>query len=1162
MKKAPRKFHLRTTLVVPFVLQIVAAVGLVGWFSFRNGQRAIDDLATQLNSEISVRINQHVSDYLNKSYNVLLLTYASVESGNLQLDDFQGLRRYFWRVVQKEELESYIYFGNEQGEFVGVERMEDNTAELRIRTSATAPIREIYLLDEFGDRQKLLKSAEYDPRTRPWYEAAKLAGKATWSPIFSSFSHENTSLVVSPVRPVYDSKDKLVGVLTINIPLRQITEFLKSLDISPNGQSFIIERSGDLVASSIITQPFTIKGEGKDREIERIRAIDSQNEAVSATVRYLKEHFGNFGAIDRSQNLKLKIQDSWYYVEVLPIQDGRGIDWLAVVVIPESDFMTQIYANTQHTLLLCSLALLSAIIVGILTARWITRPILQVSQASEEIATGNLDQHIRPSNIIEIEKLTNSFNSMAKQLKDSFATLEKQNEDLKDLDQLKNEFLANTSHELRTPLNGIIGIAESLIDGATGELSQTTQANLNLIVSSGRRLANLVNDILDFSKLRHKNLELQLKPVDLRSVTNVVITLLHPLTAHKSLQLLNSIAADLPPAEADEDRLQQILYNLVGNAIKFTPSGTVEVSAEVIDPPQPPLKRGEQDAAVPSLTKGEQDATVPSLTSTETDDRVPPFLRGVRGDRISYLAITISDTGIGIPEDKFERIFESFEQAEGSTARDYGGTGLGLAVTKKLVQLHGGEVIVKSKVGEGSQFTFTLPISSAKVEVSQQIAVIKNKRNLEFTTSITSPKLDQKTNTENQFKVLIVDDEPINRQVLINNLSLYNYAITEASNGQEALAVMEKGFIPDLILLDVMMPRMTGYEVAEKIRDRFPAYELPIVMLTAKNQVSDIVEGFESGANDYLSKPIQKQEMLARIKTHISLAKLTSAYGRFVPRNFLKFLGKESIIDVQLGDQVQQEMTIMFSDIRSFTTLSEAMTPQETFNFINSYLSRVSPVIRKHNGFIDKYIGDAIMALFPESANDAVQAAIAMQKEVENYNQDRHKMGYAPIAIGIGLHTGNLMLGTIGESERMETTVIADAVNLASRLEGLTKLYGAGILISHKTLCCLDYYQEQHFRFLDRVTVKGKKSAVAVFEVYDGDEPEQKRLKSQTQARFEVAVFLYYQQQFEEAQQIFQEVLQINPQDKAAMLYVKRCQQYQQYGVPERWEGITDLDFK
>jgi two-component system sensor histidine kinase ChiS len=202
------------------------------------------------------------------------------------------------------------------------------------------------------------------------------------------------------------------------------------------------------------------------------------------------------------------------------------------------------------------------------------------------------------------------------------------------------------------------------------------------------------------------------------------------------------------------------------------------------------------------------------------------------------------------------------------------------------------------------------------------------------------------------------------------------------------------------------------------------------------------------------------------------------------------------------------------------------------------------------------------MALFPESPNDAVQAAIAMQKQVAIYNEERQQQGQVPIAIGIGLHTGNLMLGTIGEAERMETTVIADAVNLASRLEGLTKLYGAGILISHNTLCCLDYTQEQCFRFLDRVMVKGKKLAVAVFEVYDGDAPEQKRLKIQTQARFEVAVFLYYQQQFQEAQLIFQEVLHINPQDKATIIYIKRCEHYQQYGIPEAWEGIEALTEK
>jgi two-component system sensor histidine kinase ChiS len=692
--------------------------------------------------------------------------------------------------------------------------------------------------------------------------------------------------------------------------------------------------------------------------------------------------------------------------------------------------------------------------------------------------------------------------------------LESNNAALQRMDKLKDEFLANTSHELRTPLNGIIGIAESMIDGATGSLTSLQVANLSLVVSSGRRLAHLVNDLLDFSKLKHKNIELQIKPVGMREITEVVLTLSQPLIGKKHLQLINKIGANIPPVDADENRVQQILHNLVGNAIKFTQAGVVEVSAAVVG---------------------------------------------------NYLEITVSDTGIGIQADKLDRIFESFEQADGSISRQYGGAGLGLAVTKQLVQLHGGEIRVESELGKGSQFTFTLLLSQElqvgrlKVEGSEGLELGRlngeSSQELKFQDSevlTDNPNLQppnlQPSTPSGSYKILIVDDEPVNLQVLVNHLSLQNYAITQASNGMEALAVMQNGFKPDLILLDVMMPHMTGYEVCQKIREHFPPNELPVVFLTARNQVSDLVEGLDSGANDYLTKPIYKNELLARIKTHIHLSKINIAYSRFVPREFLRFLDKESIVDVQLGDQVHKEMTILFSDIRDFTSLSENMSPKENFNFINSYLSRVGPVIRNHNGFIDKYIGDAIMALFPESAQNALKAAIAMQQQVSLYNTHRHTIGYPSIAIGVGLHTGSLMLGTVGEKERMDTTVIADAVNLASRLEGLTKLYGAGIVISEQTLSRLDEQQAFSCRFLGRVRVKGKKAPVAVFEVYDGDPQPLIDLKMQTRADFEQGVYLYHQEQFAQAQAIFQQVLQTNEQDKAAKLYVKRCEQLQTYG--------------
>lgn len=1112
-----KKIPLRTVLVVPFVVQILAAVGLVGVLSFRNGQKAINDLANQLLKEVNLRIEQQVDQYLDKPRDVQTLNLRSIRIGALDLTsaNFDEIANLFWNQAQTFDL-TYIGFANTQREYIGAGYYEGQP-DIAKTVAPDVDTITYFSPDELGrpTNEIATQIRETVVTTETWYRLPAEAGETVWTGV-TSWSTEPDQISIDLSTPIYDSNNQLQGVLAYTISLSYLNDFLRQIEIGENGEAFIMERSGKLVATSSTEPAYQVI----DGTAEQIAASASTEPLIRSTASFLVEQFNGLQTIQGSQSLSFRQDGDTKFLLVIPYTDAFGLDWLIVTVIPEGDFMAQIHANTQRTIFLCIAALIVAIGIGIYSARWITRPILKVSQASEAIAAGKLEQHVESSRIREIEVLIHAFNSMAQQLKVSFATLEHQNEELKHLDQLKDEFLANTSHELRTPLNGIIGIAESLIDGVTGNLPPGTQANLGLIASSGRRLSSLVNDLLDFSKLRHKSLVLQLRPVDLRSLVDVVLTLSQPLVATKDLQLFNRIPTNLPLVSADENRLQQILHNLIGNAIKFTQTGMVEVFA---------------------------------------------VTQAIKGDAEAIVQVTVADTGIGIPEDKFDKIFESFEQVTGSAAREYGGTGLGLAVTKQLVELHGGVVGVQSKLGEGSQFTFTLPIYRSDADSKKHVSMLQGGQDLQtlYLTSVDADDVINSLPTTSpsgaQTKVLVVDDEPINRQVLINNLLLYNYAITEASNGQEALEIIDGGFLPDLILLDVMMPRMTGYEVCKKIRDRFPSYELPIVMLTAKNQVADIVEGFESGANDYLCKPIQKQEMLARIKTHLYLTKLTLAYERFVPHNFLGFLGKESIIDVQLGDQVQKEMTIIFSDIRSFSKLSENMSPQETFNFINSYLSHVSPLIRQHHGFIDKYIGDAIMALFPESANDALQAAIAMQYEVAQYNQHRQSQGYLPLAIGIGIHTGGLMLGTIGESERMETTVIADAVNLAARLEELTKLYKAGILVSGHTLSQLGDLQDYHYRFLDRVRVRGRSQAVSVYEVYNAEIESSNFLKTHTRPQFEQAITAYSSQSFTEAKLLFESVVAENPDDQAALLYIKRCQQYQEYGVPEDWEGVTNF---
>ncbi|NET59693.1 MAG: adenylate/guanylate cyclase domain-containing response regulator [Symploca sp. SIO2E6] len=434
---------------------------------------------------------------------------------------------------------------------------------------------------------------------------------------------------------------------------------------------------------------------------------------------------------------------------------------------------------------------------------------------------------------------------------------------------------------------------------------------------------------------------------------------------------------------------------------------------------------------------------------------------------------------------------------------------------------------------------------------------------------------------EESWKILIVDDEVEIHQITKLALDDFTFGgkpltFLSAYSGAAAKELIKQHPDTALILLDVVMESdEAGLEVVKYIRNVLGNLLVRIILHTGQpGKAPEELVITHYDINGYNSKTelttrklfttivsaLRSFRTLTRLEdSRRELAQVATAAARFVPYQFLSFLHKESINDVKLGDSVQATMTILFADIRSFTNLSETLYPQENFDFLNSYLRHIGPVIRQHHGFIDKYIGDGVMALFPETADDAIQAAIEMQKQVTTYNQHRQNSGYQPISIGIGVHSGSMMLGIIGEEERLESTVIADAVNLASRLEGLTKLYGAGIITTVQTLSQLDEPQKYTCRFLDRVKVKGKQEPVAVFEIYDGDSESLQKLKNKTHTDFEHGIWLYYQQNFTEAQQRFQRVLQINNQDSAARLYLERCEVSQQTGLPLKWEGIDVL---
>ncbi len=500
-------------------------------------------------------------------------------------------------------------------------------------------------------------------------------------------------------------------------------------------------------------------------------------------------------------------------------------NWYLVTRVPVSSLHRDVEKITNYTIVTMILLLL---VVGgtIYLFNRFRNLFAKLSAYSDEISFKSIQ--LEESNQIlldknaHIERQSNELIEKNDILSTQSTKLEQQNAELEELNRVKDQILANTSHELRTPINGIIGIAESLIDGVAGQLNEIARKNILIIVNSGRRLTNLVNDILDFSKMKNEKLIITQRAIRVEPIAEMVLLLSKPLVGNKTIELKQELPKNLPMVFADDHRLQQIFHNLISNAIKFTESGAVTIGA---------------------TSKGD------------------------------FIDIWVRDSGIGIPADKYDVIFKSFEQVDGSTQRNYGGTGLGLAVTKQLIELHGGTIKVSSELGKGTTFTFEIPVASEEQITSQPVsdsAVMFSDKSLLSAESFEPVKFEQ----IGEVNILVVDDEPINLQVLANHLIANDFGITTAANGIEALAILKSSKTQfDLVLLDVMMPKLSGYEVCKTIRQTYTLNELPVILLTAKNQPEDIITGFKSGANDYLTKPFAKEELIIRMQTHLRLSK-------------------------------------------------------------------------------------------------------------------------------------------------------------------------------------------------------------------------------------------------------------------------------------------------
>lgn len=397
----------------------------------------------------------------------------------------------------------------------------------------------------------------------------------------------------------------------------------------------------------------------------------------------------------------------------------------------------------------------------------------------------------------------------------SFHRVEQLSERLLNLDSLKDDFLVNTAHELKTPLHGVIGLAESMLDCIN---DRKILDCISLIITSARRLTGLVDNILTFSKMKNKDISLNYKSINMWQIVNIVFAVLKPLANEKNILMKNNISEQLPNVYADENILFQIIYNIAGNSVKFTESGEVKATAEV------------------------------------------------KGDKLETV---ISDTGIGIQSDRLETIFMPFEQIGAYENDSDSGTGLGLGITRKLVEMHGGSIYAESELLKGSKFAFTLPLSgnSPQNVKSNALSVLDS---MDESAAVVEPNEDYEDFRHNPV-IFIADDDPINLKLLSNMLAKEKYNIVKFRNGFELIEFILENKKPDLVILDVMMPRMSGYDVCCKLRELYALHDLPILLLTIKNQPADIAAGFEAGANDYLSKPLQEKELNARVKNLLDL---------------------------------------------------------------------------------------------------------------------------------------------------------------------------------------------------------------------------------------------------------------------------------------------------
>ena len=797
---------IRGIISISFIVLMVITLITIGYIIFSNWNTSSKSTILKMENAANNDIFEKIEELINLTYRMNANNHTIIENGIVDINNPTERDAFFAGLIKYSNEKIYsISYGLENGDYYGARRNRNNEIEI-YRSNAETNDHSFYysVKEDLTEDQFVEDFGEFDPRKRDWYLTAKNIGKPIYAPLYQHFIKND--LVLTSAYPIYNKKGNFQGVLGTRITLSSLNDYLKEIVKSRMATAYVVERnSGELVANSLDQPSFQLLA---DNTYKRISIDTIENKAILDAYENYKKTAEN-KVIEKTDDGNLHIKLTEYKQE--------GIDWLIITAIPDNQFTAEINENIRTAILLSLLALLLSIIIYKKITDVILKPINNLIDIAENFSKGKLHQRAKIYKNDEIGKLSRVFNIMAEELdkhinhleekvKERTSEIEKANIELKyakieadKANDAKSEFLANMSHEIRTPLNAVIGISELLSNTIEDEKQQNYMKTIN---NAGNSLLLIINDILDLSKIESGKMELNFKPIKLHAIFKEIETIFMQEVHRKEIEFFVEIPNHIPEMILfDEVRIRQILLNLIGNAVKFTENGYVKLSIQA----------------------------TPSFKHNHVD-----------------LHLSIEDTGIGIPENEKERIFQAFTQISGQSIKKYGGTGLGLSITKKLVEMMNGKISLESEVNKGSQFL------------------------LEFTNVqiVDVQLLPEETESSYYWKykhlgttILVVDDNKSHRIFLKELLSSIGIRVLQAESGFEAIKVCELEK-PDLIISELVMPLMDGMDLFTKLKQNPLTSGIPIIALS-----SDLPE--TSKFDGYLNKPVNIDQLLCKILTFI-----------------------------------------------------------------------------------------------------------------------------------------------------------------------------------------------------------------------------------------------------------------------------------------------------